>query len=76
MHEFGHVIGLGDLYSSICQDTLMFGYIAEDEYAKMEIDASTTNCAASLYNNTQSTLPWFVVGSASNLPNLLGDIFN
>lgn len=31
LHEFGHAAGLGDLYNSVCQDEVMYGYLSAGE---------------------------------------------
>ena len=31
LHEFGHAAGLGDLYNVVCQDEVMYGYLAPGE---------------------------------------------
>ena len=37
-HEFGHSVGLGDLYSSTCSEVTMYGYSTEGETKKQTLE--------------------------------------
>lgn len=43
LHEFGHIVGWEDLYTSLCEHSIMEGYIAAGEKAR-EIDYNTFEC--------------------------------
>lgn len=48
-HEFGHVIGLSDLYTSPCIDVTMYGYSGEGETKKRSLERPDINGLLSLY---------------------------
>lgn len=56
-HEFGHVLGLDDLYDPRpCEDVLMWGYILPLDIRKRAIDNKTVACGFNLYD-TVATSP-------------------
>lgn len=48
-HEFGHVFGMLDEYSSTCSAFLMYGSLAPGDIHKRGIDAHTAECGIQLY---------------------------
>ncbi|PIS38602.1 MAG: hypothetical protein COT34_02790 [Candidatus Nealsonbacteria bacterium CG08_land_8_20_14_0_20_43_11] len=38
-HEFGHGVGLGDIYDSVCSSVTMYGYSTEGETSKRTLEA-------------------------------------
>lgn len=60
LHEFGHVMGLGDIYSPYsCSTTTMWGWLLDGDTSKRLLDNMTKECVYSLYNNTNPTSPWY-----------------
>jgi hypothetical protein len=49
-HEFGHVFGMMDEYSSTCSAFLMYGSLAAGDIHKRGIDAHTAECGIQLYS--------------------------
>jgi hypothetical protein len=49
-HEFGHVWGLLDEYSSACSPNLMYGSLSPGDTHKRTIDTLTRQCATRLYS--------------------------
>ncbi len=38
VHELGHSVGLGDIYSTSCNSVTMFGYSTEGEISKRTLE--------------------------------------
>ncbi|MFH1399272.1 MAG: matrixin family metalloprotease [Candidatus Woesearchaeota archaeon] len=49
-HEFGHGLGLGDLYSSDCTAETMYGYSTEGDTAKRDLNAGDIEGIQKLYS--------------------------
>jgi len=49
-HEFGHVFGLGDIYTSSCSESAMYGYISSGDTTKRTIDEVSLDCVSALYD--------------------------
>jgi len=78
LHEFGHVMGMPDYYSSSCCSTsIMCGRIGAGDISKRTIDSGTRQCVAGLYTSAvsapaQSPPPQqWNIGSSSQLPSIL-----
>jgi hypothetical protein len=54
-HEFGHCVGLADLYTEECSGATMYGYASEGETKKRSLDSGDINGFCSLYECTGST---------------------
>lgn len=50
-HEFGHVYGLKDLYTSVCSNTLMYYSLSRGETCGVKVDSTTATCIQTLYEN-------------------------
>ena len=50
-HEFGHGIGLGDLYDAACFDGTMYGYSTEGEITKRTLNAGDIIGLRSIYGS-------------------------
>lgn len=48
LHEFGHAAGLDDLYNSVCQDEVMYGYLGVDD-VKSELQLGDITGIQTLY---------------------------
>jgi hypothetical protein len=56
-HEFGHAIGLGDLYNGACSDMTMYGYSSEGETKKRSLASADKTGIKILYNELSATTP-------------------
>lgn len=50
-HEFGHVYGLGDLYTALCSTTLMYGSMGRGDTTGRSVDSTAQACVLNLYQN-------------------------
>lgn len=50
-HEFGHAIGLGDVYSTVCSQVTMYGYSNYGEIIKRTLEAADITGLRTLYGN-------------------------
>ena len=58
LHEFGHVMGMPDYYSSSCCSTsIMCGRIGAGDISKRTIDNGTKQCVAGLYAAASTPAP-------------------
>jgi Matrixin len=48
-HEFGHVAGLGDLYTTSCQEVTMFGYSGYEETKKRSLEPADVTGIRKIY---------------------------
>ena len=51
-HEFGHPVGLDDLYHSLYREITMYGYSSKGETIKCSLEEGDISGAQKLYNNT------------------------
>lgn len=51
VHEFGHVCGLNDLYSSQCTDSLMYYAMGRGDVTGRVVDNTARSCVRYLYQN-------------------------
>ena len=58
IHEFGHNVGLDDLYSDSCVDSTMYGYSSIGDAGKRSIDSSTKQCAKEHYGLSSGSTKW------------------
>jgi hypothetical protein len=62
LHEFGHVVGLDDLYADACSSATMYGYMSGGETGRDSIDSRTVACARELYGlsgaSSAATFGW------------------
>lgn len=49
-HEYGHLFGMMDEYSSDCADYLMYGSMSTGNIRKRSVDTLTQQCGIQLYN--------------------------
>jgi len=49
-HEFGHAIGLDDLYDSLYRELTMYGYSSKGETIKCSLEEGDIAGAQELYN--------------------------
>ena len=49
IHELGHSVGLGDLYSGECVDETMYGYVSEGDVSKRDLNAGDIAGVFELY---------------------------
>ena len=49
VHELGHAVGLGDIYSTICANVTMYGYSSEGETSKRTLDQPDITGLQSMY---------------------------
>jgi hypothetical protein len=57
VHEFGHVLGLGDIYSSSCTSVSMYGYSSEGQIGKRTLEQSDKNGIRALYGYISGSSP-------------------
>lgn len=48
-HEFGHALGLGDVYTRACVPATMFGYSSVGETYKRTLDSADVTGLAKIY---------------------------
>jgi hypothetical protein len=48
-HEFGHALGLGDLYETACAEVTMYGYSTEGETTKQSLESADIAGLQALY---------------------------
>ena len=48
-HELGHVVGLGDVYTSKCSEVTMYGYSGEGETKKRTLETQDISAIKKLY---------------------------
>mgnify|MGYP005841618523 CR=1 FL=1 len=66
-HEYGHSVGLADLYAAVDSEKTMYGYSAKGETKKRTLDQDDINGIIYLYGSTSATSTTTSISTSSSI---------